>query len=190
MVKPASSRGSGFGGLGFERGASLERRVRSELHRPGEARDQRRMVGPDLGTPGAVALFQSQQLDGAIAGIGDAVLLAFGHQRIVKARGKLGGNMQLEAELADISDAEREHGRAGDCHPLYPAEREARIGKVVPGQALEHLTRPRPHDRQHGICRGDIDQAGIETSGNRARDPVEIVRGEACAGDDVVFAGR
>ena len=112
------------------------------------------------------------------------------HQRVVDARGKLDGNVQLPAELADIGDAERKHRRSGEGNPLHSAEREAGIRHVVLGQTLEHVARPRAHDRQHGIRRGDIDQAGIEPIGDRARDPVEVVRGEAGAGDDVVFGLR
>ena len=75
-----------------------------------------------------------------------------GHQRVVDARGKLDGNVQLQAELADIGDAERKHRRAGDGDSLHPAEREAGIRHVVLGQSLEHVARPRAHHRQHGIA--------------------------------------
>ena len=149
-------------GLSLERGASLKWRARFQLHRPAEAGDQWRVVGPDIRAPGAVALFQTQRLDGAVTGVGDAVRRPGNHQRVVDAQRKLDGNVQLEAELADIGDTERKHGRAGERHPLHPAEREAGIRHVMLGQALEHVARPRAHDRQHGICRGDIDQAGIE----------------------------
>ena len=113
-MNPASRRGSLLCGLGLERGAALEWRVRFQLHRPAEAGDQRRMVGPDLRAPGAIALFQPQRLDGAVAGVGDAVRLPGGHQRVVDAQRKLDRNVQLAAELADIGDPQRKDRRAGE----------------------------------------------------------------------------
>ena len=127
MVNPASRRGSCFAACASSAVASLKWGVGFQLHRPAEAGDQRRVVGPDIGAPGAVALLQAQRLDGAIAGVGDAVSLPVAHQRIIDARRELGRDMQLQAELADIGDAERKHGRPGEGDAPHPAEREARV---------------------------------------------------------------
>ena len=190
MVNPASRRGRGFAACASSAVASLKLRARFQLHRPAKAGDERRVVWPDIGAPGAVALLQAQRLDGAIACIGDAVLLACRHQRVINGQRKLDRDMQFPAELADIGDAERKHRRAGDGDALHPGEGKARVRHVVLGQLLEHVARLGAHHREDGIGRGDIDQPGIEPVGNRARDPVEIVRGEASAGDDVIFVRR
>ena len=126
------------------------------------------MVGPDIGAPGAVALFQAQPLDRAVAGIGDAVFLARRHQRVVDAQGKLDGNVQLPAELADIGDAKRKHRRPGEVMRFTRPKGKPAFDmscSVTP----EHVARPRTHHREHGIGRGDIDQPGIEPIGNVAR---------------------
>src|SRR6478609_8249152 len=101
------------------------------------------MVGPDLSTPGAVALLQSQRLDGAVAGVDDAVRLPGFHQCVVYARGELDGNVKLEAKLADIGDPECKQRCPGEGKPLHPAERKAGVRNVVVCETLEHVTRLR-----------------------------------------------
>ena len=63
-------------GLRFQRVAAEEGDVLAQLHREAEAGHQRRMVGADVGAPGAVALFEPQRLDGAVAGVDEAVRAA------------------------------------------------------------------------------------------------------------------
>ncbi len=60
------------------------------------------------------------------------------------------------------------------------------MADIVPGEPLEHAARTRPHQGQHGVGGGHIDQARIEFGWELARDPVEIMSGEAGARDDVV----
>src|SRR5262249_46401328 len=67
-------------GLSLQRGASLKWCGRFQLHGPTETGKQRRVVRPDFSAPGTIALLQTQRLDGAITGIGDAVRLSGGHQ--------------------------------------------------------------------------------------------------------------
>src|SRR4029079_7532903 len=47
--------------LSLECGAPPKRRARFQLHGPAETGDQRRVIGPDLYAPRAVALFQAQR---------------------------------------------------------------------------------------------------------------------------------
>ena len=44
--------------------------------------------------------------------------------------------MQLEAELADVRDAQREHGRAADVDPASAEEPEALVRELVRRDAL------------------------------------------------------
>ena len=53
--------------------------------RPAEAGLVGGGIGPDVGAPGAIALFQAQRFDRPIARIGDAMRLARCHQRRVDA---------------------------------------------------------------------------------------------------------
>ncbi len=76
--------------------------------------------------PGAIALLEPQQLDRAIAGVGDAVRRACRHERLVDGGRELDGDVQLPAELADIGDAQGEHRRAGERHAPDATEWEAR----------------------------------------------------------------
>src|SRR3546814_2883674 len=82
------------------------------LYCPGKARLHRRVVGADVAAPGAVALFQAQGLDGAIAGVHQAVRRSRLHQRLVDVDGILRRQVQLPAEFADVGDAQRQHRAA------------------------------------------------------------------------------
>ncbi len=66
------------------------------------------MVGPNLRAPGAIALFEPQGFDGAIAGIGDAVRGACRHEGVIDGCRELDRHMQLPAEFADVGDAQRQ----------------------------------------------------------------------------------
>ena len=57
---------------GLQRLASEEIGVLAQLHRPAEPGLERRVVRRDVGTPGAVALFQPQRFQRAIADRPDA----------------------------------------------------------------------------------------------------------------------
>ena len=85
--------------------------------------------------PGAIAFLEPQRLDGAIAGVGDAVRPAGLHQRVEDRERGLHRHVQFPAELADIGDAQRPHRRARD-HDLAPrAEREGGVGHVGVGHS-------------------------------------------------------
>src|SRR5262249_15401289 len=148
------------------------------------------MVWHDVGAPGAIAFFQPQRLDRAVAGIDNAVRPPGGHERTVDGQSKLYRDVKLEAELANIGDTERKYWRPGESNSLRPAEGKGSIAHVVLSQSLEHIACSRPHDREHGRARSDVDQPGVEGFRYRARDPVEVVSGEAGAGYDVIFGFR
>jgi hypothetical protein len=68
----------------------------------------------DVTRPVEVAFLQPAALDGAIAGIGDAVFLAVLPQCVVDVEGELSGDVELVAELADITDADGEGAGEAD----------------------------------------------------------------------------
>ena len=135
-MKQASRFFSGCACCADQRLAPEERNVLAELDRPAEAGLERRVIGADVGAPGAVALLEPQRLDGAIAGVGDAERLAGVHQRIVDGERVLDGDVQLPAELADVGHAQRPHRRAGDVELAPGGERERRVRHIGLGHRL------------------------------------------------------
>src|SRR5262249_27285924 len=97
------------------------------------------MVWPDVGAPGAIALFQPQRLDLGVAGSGNAVRPPGGDERIVDGQRKLYRDVKLEAELADIGDTECKDWRTRKRNSRRPAERKGGIAHVVLSQSLEHI---------------------------------------------------
>src|SRR3546814_5263789 len=59
------------------------------------------------------------------------------------------------------------------------------VAHVVAGNRLQDVARLRPHERQHGVGRGDVEELRVHALRDIAPDPVEVVGGEAGAGDDV-----
>ncbi len=145
------------------------------------------MVRPDIRTPGTIALLQSAALDGAIAGIDEAMFAAGGHQYVIDGGGIFYRHMQLIAEFADIGDAQRPDRAAGDADGLHLAEGECGVRNVGRGHGLQYLARFRSHQRQHGIGGGHIHQLGMHFGRNIAGDPIEVMRGKAGARSDVEF---
>ena len=73
------------------------------------------------------------------------------HQRFVDGDGEFGRDVQLPAELADISDAQRQDGRAGDPDRADLAERESAVGDVVCRDAFQHPPRVRSHQGERRV---------------------------------------
>src|SRR3546814_12933551 len=111
-------------------GAAVEVDVLRQLHRPGGARLDRRVVEADVAAPGAVALLQAQRLDGAVAGVHQAVLAARRHHGPVDVDGVLGRPVELPAELADVGDAQRQHRAAGAADALMRSAAEGGVGQT------------------------------------------------------------
>ena len=65
------------------------------------------MIRPDIGAPGAVALLQTQRLNRAVAGVGEAERRACLAQPIMHRDREFDGNVQFPAEFTDIGDADR-----------------------------------------------------------------------------------
>ena len=179
---------AGFG-LPGERLAAEERHVRFQLHRPAQPGFERRVIGADIGAPGAVAFLQPQRLDGAVAGVGDAVRRARRHQPVVDIGGVRHRHMQLPAQLADIGHAQRGDRRAADGNFAHRAEGKTRPRYVVVAYRRQHIARLRPHQRQHRVGRRNIGQARVQPGRDVRPDPGEIVRREAGAGGDVKPVG-
>ncbi len=90
---------------GLARLASDEVDVLAEFDSPAEPGFEGRVIRSDVGTPGAVALFEPQRFNGAIAGRPDAEFFAGLHEGIEDSAGCSDRNVQLPAEFADIGDA-------------------------------------------------------------------------------------
>jgi len=59
------------------------------------------------------------------------------------------------------------------------------VGEYAAGSGYQDHARVRPHQRQHAARLGDVGERRVETSRSVAPNPVEVVRREAGAGDDV-----
>src|SRR4029078_6745050 len=97
------------------------------------------LTAPTTAPQASMVFGQEERLDGAVAGVGDAVLLAGRHQRVVDAQRKLHRYVKLPSELADIGDAERKQWCVCKRNPLHSAEWEGSIGHIVISQALDHF---------------------------------------------------
>src|SRR5690606_6657253 len=104
--------------------AAEEIDVLLQLHRPAEPGFEGRVVGRDVGAPGAVALFQPQRFQRTIADRPYVERPACLHQRVEDLAGGLYGNVQLPAQLADIGDAQRADRVTGYVDFPDMAERE------------------------------------------------------------------
>ena len=157
-----------------------------ELHGPAETRLERRVVGRDVGTPGAIAFLEPQRFEGAVADRADAVRLARRHQRVEHVAGRGDRHMQLPAELADIGDAQRAdrrgrrsrsraHGRTG--RPSF--ETSALVTARSMSRALGPISDSVPNSSVTSV------ELGVEAGADVVADPGEIMGAEAGAGDDV-----
>ena len=148
------------------------------------------MVWPDVGAPRPVALLQPAALDRPVPGVLQPVVSPGVDERVVHRDGVLHRQVQLPSQLADVGDPQRAHGAAGDADHLLRAERERRVRQFSPGHLLQQCPGVRAHHREHRVGRGDVDQLGVGTRRDVARDPVEVVRREARAGGDVELVAR
>src|SRR3546814_18063881 len=65
------------------------------------------------------------------------------------------------------------------------AEAEGGVGQVVAHHLLQDVARLRAHEREHGVGGGDVEELRVHARGDVALDPVEVVGGEAGAGDEI-----
>ena len=98
--------------------------------------------------------------------------------------------MQLPAQLAHISHAQRQNRTGCHADPPGGAKGKARICQIIRADPRQNIPRLWPHQRQHGRPGCHIHQFRPCPGGDVARNPVEIMGGKAGAGDDVEFVAR
>ena len=85
------------------------------------------VIGGDIGAPVEIAFFQTQRFNGAVADIADAVRLPGLPQEVIDVASEFGGDVQLPAQLSDVSDAHGQGVGGADDDVLGGAKREDRV---------------------------------------------------------------
>ena len=150
-----------------------------------ETRFQRIEVGADVRRPDAVALLQPQAVDRPVARIAQAVFGACRLQRVVDRDHVVGGDVQLPTQLADEGDAHGADGRAGNVDLPHRAEGKGIRSEIAFRHGGRNLAGARPHQPEHAVSRGHVDQRGVGVRVDVTADVVEVVGRKARAGDDV-----
>ena len=143
---------------------------------------KRRVIGRNVGTPGAIALFEPQRFDGPIARRRHA---ASSHQRVEDLANGVDRNMQLPAKFANIGDAQGANAVRSDGNLARLAKRESCWTDIGVCNPLENSARGRPHQGERAPVFGHVFQPRIQPRFNVIGDPCEVVGAEAGSGDDV-----
>ena len=93
--------------------------------------------------------------------------------------------MKLPAQLAHEGDAHGANGRARHVDFSHRTEWECLRSQLALRHGREDFAGARPHQREHPVGRGDVDQRGVGIRVDVPADVVEVVGREARAGDDV-----
>src|SRR6266550_4732164 len=89
-----------------------------------EARLEGRVVGRDVDAPQTVGLLEPQRVERAVAEVHEPQRLAGFEQEVVQDALVLERMVELEAELAHVRHAQREHGGGADSQTPRAKERE------------------------------------------------------------------
>ena len=127
-----------------------------ELHRPAQARLERRVVGRELAAPGAIALLQPHAFDRVVAGIAQAELGAGLVQGLEHGDGELDRHVELPAQLAHVGAARGQHRAVADPDLADGGEGKALVGEVGAAHLLQQRAAFGPHHRQHGPRAGHV----------------------------------
>src|SRR5262245_24564554 len=99
----------------------------------------------------------------------------------------LGRDMQFPAKLADITDAYGQYRRRAERVLTAAGKGQSRIAHVLLRNLLQHLAGEGSAEVYHCAGGSDVSDYGAPVGRQVAADPVQIVRAEGAAGDDVVL---
>src|SRR2546427_512713 len=145
--------------------AAVERRL-LEADAEAQARLQRVVEQGQVGAVIAVALFHPQRVERAIAARHDARAVTCFHQPVPDLAGPRRVEIQLPAELTDISDTLGQRRRAADADLSRLHERESELRDVIACHALQEWQRTRTGDvdlseRRHVDDAGALSERGV-----------------------------
>ena len=134
-------------GLRGERVAADERRRLVHLDREAEPGLPRRLVGRQLGAPGAAAGLDAQRVDRVVAGVAQAEFAAGAGQRIVERHALVGRDVELVARDRRRSSSARRaraHGRRRFPASSRTASRPSTDRRATGGRAAPRPSGPSP----------------------------------------------
>src|SRR5438105_3497631 len=146
------------------------------------------VVGAHISRPVEIAFLHPAGVDGAIAGIGDAVSLPRLPQCVIDMAGILLCDVKLVAELADIADAHRMDFGVAEGDLPQAEEREGGVRDIVIGERCEHLARAWPAEIERRPLPGHFPE--LHPLRQMARNPPSVMDAETRAGDDIKKVGR
>src|SRR2546429_598381 len=137
---------------------------------------ERCVLVADVVAPVPIRLFHAQAVQGMVAREAQSEGLTRTDDHVVYGLRKLGGDVQLVAQLSDIRDPARPYARVAEIDDPGGSERKGGRGQVRVGERREQLAAARPHETEHRIGRGHVecDRAGVRR--NAAAQPAEIAR--------------
>src|SRR2546430_853750 len=137
---------------------------------------ERCVLVADVVAPVPIRLFHAQAVQGMVAREAQSEGLTRTDDHVVYGLRKLGGDVQLVAQLSDIRDPARPYARVAEIDDPGGSERKGGRGQVRVGERREQLTTARAHEPQHRIPRGHVECDGAGVRRNAATQPAEIAR--------------
>ena len=106
--------------------------------------------------PGRIALLEAQAVHGVHAEVAHPLRRARADERPIDRELVLERDVQLEAELADVIDAQREQLGEADLEPARREPGEGRVGEIGGGDLAQHLAGPRARQHQRAVARRHV----------------------------------
>ena len=136
--------------------------------------------------PGPVRLLDPQRLHSVHAGRDQAVSLPGLGDGVEDACGRLGGGIELPAQLADVGNPRSADLAVADLDFPGCTERESAVGQIPVRQSLQQVAGLGPHDPEDGQGFGNVGELGVQAFRDMAGQPVEVADLGRRSGDDQV----